>query len=413
MINWITNNLATAPKMEVDENIYKVIDVRDMVDKKGNSSRLILDKIESAVSLIKNKQKVVVCCDYGLSRSNAIAVGVLFKHYGYNFDKAVRTVINKTGQELIELGLLNSVRRAIGISSKKIDRKTVLITGASGFIGRALIDSLEEKYKLITPNQLEMDILKGSVELDLLVKKTGAGLIIHLANPKIYTTNRAMAEMILMLKNVLDVCRENKTSIIFPSSWVVFNGYKNRKIVANSFLSPNPSDTYGQAKFLCENLINQYKKSYGIKATIIRFSQIYGQGSDKPKFIFNFLEKAKKNLNIYAHKYKNGLPILDLLNIKDAVLAFEFVIRKNFFGIINIGSGFSLSTFDVAQKIKETTQSKSRIVLQEIDDCVPKIVMDIKEAKKFLGWSPKINFNNEVAEIIKYSKNYGIKKRKK
>lgn len=416
MINWIIDNLATAPKSEVDESIYngrnaryiehpahyKIIDVRDMVDKKGNPARLILRKIEVGIKLIKAKHKVIICCDYGLSRSNAIAVGILVKHLNYSFDEAVRITLKKTGQDLIELGLLNSIRKALGTVDKKPKDKTILITGADGFIGSALCKLLKGKYHLITPKKSEIDLMKGPIELDLLVKKSNPSLIIHLANPKIYTTNKAMSEMILMLKNVLDVCRENKISIIFPSSWVIFSGHKNRLIYAQSSFSPNPGDTYSQAKFLCEALLNQYKENYGVKIAIIRFSPIYGLESNRPKFIFDFIEKAKKNHSIYTHNYKNGPPVLDLLNIKDAVSAIELVLKKNFFGVINIGSGKGVSTLEIAQKIKKLCCSKSKIFVQEMDDYAPKIVMDAKEAKKFLGWSPKITLDKGIKKIIKY-----------
>jgi len=402
MINWITDNLATIPKSEVDENIYKIIDVRDMVDKKGNPARLILEKIDAAIKLIKAKYKVVICCDYGLSRSNAIAVGILVKHFSYNFEEAVKFVLKKTGQDLIELGLLNSVRRALGIVDKKPkNKKTILITGADGFIGSALCNLLKNKYHLITPKKSEIDLMKGPIELDLLVKKFSPSLIIHLANPKIYTTNQAMSEMILMLKNVLDVCRENKISIVFPSNWVVFSGHKNRLITAQSSLSPKPGDTYGQAKFLCEILLNQYKENYGVNVAIIRFSPVYGPGSNRPKFIWNFFEKAKKNIPIYTHKYKNGFPVLDLLNIKDAVSAVESVLKKKFSGVINIGSGIGFSTFEIAKKIKELCHSKSEVFFREMDDYTSNVVMDRSDAKKTLGWSPKITLDDGLKEILK------------
>jgi len=403
MIHWIINELGTAPKNEVKENNYKIVDVRDMVDKQGNPKQLILEKINTAIQLIKEKNKVVICCDYGLSRSNAIAVGVLVKYYGYNFEEAVKLIIKKTNKEAIQLGMLESVRCALDLNeSKQKNKKAILITGASGFIGSALTKTLKDKYDLIAPPGKEINLLNGSMALDLLVKEFKPNLIIHLANPRIYTPTQAMGEMIVMLKNVLDVCRINDIPIIYPSSWVVFGGYYDNKLLsASEKLTPRPKDTYGETKMLCEMLLRHYQEIYGLKVCLLRISPVYGSDSDKPKFIWNFLEKAKNNLPIYTHKYKNGPPILDLLHIKDLVRAIEAIIEKDFFGTLHLGSGKGFSTFEIAQKIKKICGSESKIFLREIDDYNANIIMDISKAQKVLNWAPNIDIDEGLMEIIK------------
>src|SRR3972149_1542382 len=77
-IRWITPLLGTAPALlfhqEADMNI---IDVRDLVDKAGNRADAVRQKITEGCESLREGKKTVVCCDYGISRSNAIAVGIL------------------------------------------------------------------------------------------------------------------------------------------------------------------------------------------------------------------------------------------------------------------------------------------------------------------------------------------------
>ena len=78
MIRWITDELGTAPftDSEISDDL-NVLDVRDLVDKHGNSPEATREKIDQGVSLLQQGGRLVVCCDYGISRSNAIAAGIL------------------------------------------------------------------------------------------------------------------------------------------------------------------------------------------------------------------------------------------------------------------------------------------------------------------------------------------------
>lgn len=81
MIRWITPFLGTAPAGSTDiEPDTGIVDVRDLVDKSGNDPRSVRAKIEQGVALLDEGRRVVVCCDYGVSRSNSIAAGILSRH---------------------------------------------------------------------------------------------------------------------------------------------------------------------------------------------------------------------------------------------------------------------------------------------------------------------------------------------
>lgn len=403
MIKWITDELGVGPKSEVIEDNCKVVDVRDLVDKKGNLDQLVLEKIETGIRFLEERHKVAVCCDYGLSRSNAIAIGILVRHYHFGFDEAVRRTLEKTQEEKIQLEMLHTVRNALGVGMpekrKSQGFKTAIITGAGGFLGTSLVDLLRRRHILATPSKDEIDLAKGPVLLDLLVQKTSPDVLIHLANPGMYTTTQAMGEMIVMLKNVLDVCLVHNLPLLYPSSWVVYSGYDSVPfMLASEELDPWPKGTYGEAKFLCETLINQYVRRK-LRVAIIRFSPIYGVGGDKPKFIRTFFEQAKSNVPIYTHKYQNGFPALDLLHVEDAVRGIEAVVDRMLFETIHIGNGVLSTTLEIAQAIKDICGSQSDISWREIYDRNANIIMDITKAKKTLSWTPEVRLHDGLAEI--------------
>lgn len=403
MIRWINEKLGTAPAS--DQSITSdcvVLDVRDLVDKFGNSAATTKEKIEQGQALLRQGKQVVVCCDYGISRSNAIAAGILSRFNGISLDQAIKEVIHATGEQEIKLEPLRSVRNALqdGIASIFDDEPRVLMTGGTGFIGQALFRELLKRHHVVAPSRNEVDLTAGALALDLLVKEHRINCIVHLANPRVYTSNRAMGGMLTLLRNVLDVCRENKLRLIYPSSVDVYSAYRTVGIVADHNLPLFPKGPYGEAKLLCEILIEHHRKQYGLECVLLRSSPLYGEAGDRPKFIYNFIDKARKNEPIKVHHYLNGDPKLDLLYVDDFVFAIMAAIEANFVGTLNIGSGRAVSTRDLAEWIVSRTGSNSTVDCRNIEDYAANIIMDISLASKVLSWQPTVTWEMGLGRLL-------------
>jgi protein-tyrosine phosphatase len=79
-------------------NQWVIVDVRDMKDGRGNDLKLYQKKMDQVILGLK-KKKVIVCCKHGRSRSMAIAMGVLVKHFGLSQRDALETV-NQAGARI-------------------------------------------------------------------------------------------------------------------------------------------------------------------------------------------------------------------------------------------------------------------------------------------------------------------------
>jgi UDP-glucuronate decarboxylase len=409
-MKWLNEEVGTAAFNDtsiqaLDPLTNIIVDVRDLVDKSGNDVSYVGSKIDEALSYLNDQKKVIICCDYGLSRSNSVAIGVLVKRLGIPFSDAVSIAKKVVDESGIKIEMLNTVFSALYHNSGKLTdhankNKNILITGANGFLGKQLQKKFSGDYRVTCPSSKEVDLIENVVELDLLVKANNINTLVHLANPKVYTNTRATGDTLIMLKNVLDVCRTNDLKLVYLSSWEIYSGYKTANLVADANLQPNPKGTYGETKWLCDLLVKQYVKNYGIKYQIIRPGPVYGPGSDKPKFIYNFINKALKDEKIITHKYLNGLPSLDLLFIED-VLAFLYqCITNDYIGEINIGSGISTNTFKVASVICEITGSKSQIDQVLINDYSSNILMDNFMAKQIFSWAPEVELRNGITKIL-------------
>ncbi len=87
-------------------NSWAVVDVRDLYDRRyysignnnknnNNNNNTLQDyerKMDLAWEMMQKYGRVVICCVAGISRSNAIAIGVLVKYFKMPFDEAWKLV---------------------------------------------------------------------------------------------------------------------------------------------------------------------------------------------------------------------------------------------------------------------------------------------------------------------------------
>lgn len=404
-IRWITPLLGTAAFNAVQDIAdINVVDVRDLVDKAGNNSNAILNKIHQAINLISQDKRTVVCCDYGMSRSNAIAVGIITNLEKISFNQALRQVQEATGEAEIKLDPLIAVRQALGLDVKKekySKYKNILLTGGSGFIGTALQSTLaNSEFRLISPTREQVDISAGSTKLDLLASEECIDCIIHLANPRVYTSNVAMGQTLTMLRNVIDVCLAKDIPLIYPSGWEIYSGYAGT-IHADESTPALPRGPYGETKYLSELLIDHCRRIHGLRCSVLRSSPVYGVASDKPKFIFNFFKKAIQGQKIVTHHYINGNPKLDLLHIDDFVSSIIATVKSSFIGNLNIGTSQLHSTLQIAEMIRYEVGSSSPIEQIEVNTEVASIAMNYRRANFEFCWEPTIPLEQGLKSLLR------------
>ncbi len=401
-IHWITPLLGTAPAFAVrDVADICVVDVRNLVDKAGNPIEVIREKIHQGVESLALGRRTIVCCDYGISRSNAVATGILASFNKEGFEVALRQVLEATGETQIKLEPLIAVREALGLRSQKkqSNERSILLTGGSGFLGKALHASIGNEFRVMAPKRDQLDITQGSTQLDILASEEEIDCIVHLANPRVYTSNMAMGQTITMLRNVIDVCLANNIPLIYPSGWEIYSGYAGTLLV-NESTPALPRGPYGETKYLAELLIEHGRRMAGLRCALLRSSPVYGVGSDRPKFIYNFIDKARCSETIFTHRYRNGDPALDLLHVDDLISALVAVLRSGFVGTLNLGTGVVTSTRMIAQMLRDSLDSTSRIEHIDIETDVASIAMDWRRIQAELDWQPTIPLEKGLKRVL-------------
>ena len=402
MIRWIVENrLGTAGADDVaSKGQMLLIDARDLVDKRGNSTTVLLADIDAGVAALTSGNCVVVICDFGVSRSNTIAAGILARWRGLDVDAAVAQVMEMTGEISIKLDMIESLREAFQkpLADGQADR--ILITGGSGLLGNSLRNCLTATHMVYAPNRVALDLLGSVALLDRYCRENSIGKIVHLAYPRIYTNNAAMGQSLTMLRNVLDVCKSRRIRLFLPSGSVVFSGYRARFMEADVRTTPRPRGIYGETKFLEEVLVGNVSGNLEVEATIIRLSPVYGALSSRPRLIRFAHQYLMENRPIVTHRYRNGLPRLQLLYVDDAVSGLAEIIKYGRSPIYHLGGSIAYEPRQIIANIGKLLQRNPQIEEAKIDDDAANIFLDSTETAAELGWSPSVDIHSGLRHTL-------------
>lgn len=396
-IRWITPLLGTAPASAVlGLSEVQILDVRDMLDKAGNEATIIREKIQLGCDLLVAGKKIVVCCDHGISRSNSVAAGILACFERISLDESVRRVLASTGETEIRLDVIEAIRRATETElSIDRERKCWLLTGGHGYLGSLLASAVPKGVELLRPSRRELDILHGGVALNLYVREHQVTRILHFATPHVGNTNSSVGESLVMLRNILDVCANNHIPLFLPSRWEVFGAYKGQILRADEETPLRPAGVIGDAKYLCEKLVEAWVNRNSVEVTVLRSSLVFGING-APNFIRSFIKRAVSREVITTHIYKNGPPQLDLIYARDWIQACWSLLLSDKAGVFNVGGGILLSTTEIAELVIESCGCGQKLKRMPIDDIASNVLLDYKKLSETTGWKP----SNDVASRL-------------
>jgi UDP-glucose 4-epimerase len=291
----------------------------------------------------------------------------------------------------------------------------ILITGASGFVGKHLVNALDNKHELICIVKHESDFSNvknlNIVKLDLTnyqaVQRmandnTGIDVIIHLASHIPSVNNDGKDQFYLQnIIGTLNLIKAYKhiPRFIFASTLDVYGIPVKLPILEDHILTPQTN--YGISKLACEHYL---KGATNIdQLVVLRFTQIYGPLEKQIKAIPNFILAIKDNKQpvLYGDGYENR----DYLYVKDAVNAINCALLYPQSGIFNIASGKSVSVRYMLQTILKLCKSNVEPRYESARKASYDISFDIQLAKRKLKFFPAFSLREGLLEYIHY---YGL-----
>jgi UDP-glucuronate decarboxylase len=404
-VRWITERLGTSPwREQIATGPIGIVDVRLLRDAAGNSPTLIREKIAEARNYLRRGDPVIICCDYGISRSNAIAAAVLAEDANISLSESLQRVIEATGETGIKIDFLEDLRKALNTKRQRPYDTKVLILGLDGFMGRSVRHLIDPALPIADTGR-DQALIRNPVLLDAALDEAAADQILFCWHPRQLDTNSAAGHLITGLRNVLEVCRVHQAGLIFLSGQQVFAGNcANGRVSVSETDTPQPSGAAGDALFLGETLVKQYEARHGLATLVVRPSHVYGPGDDRPGILNTMVRKALAKEQIITHQFQNGAPFIDLIHVHDFSRAIQLAIEKQLTGVLHLSSGNPVTTKQLAHLVVRMAGSSSRVASIEMPGNHRIVQLESTIANTTLDWRPAINLEAGVSKLIAHSR---------
>ena len=306
----------------------------------------------------------------------------------------------------------------------------ILVTGAAGFIGAKVVetllaegkevlgvDNLNDYYdvrlkewrlkRLENPNFefVKMDI-ENLEEVELLFKDKQVEAVINLAaragvrhslvDPFVYMRTNAMGTL-----NILEMMKKyGVRKMVLASTSSLYAGQEMpflETLPVNSPISP-----YAASKKSAEGMAYTYHFLYGLDISIVRYFTVYGPAGRPDMVIFKFINKIVEERPITVNG--GGEQTRDFTYVDDIAVGTIAALKPMGYEIINLGGGLeSFSLNYLIKKIEEYSGKKAIIEHGEFFKADLKATLaNGNKAKEILNWQPTVKFDEGLKNCVEW-----------
>ncbi|MBF0123485.1 MAG: SDR family oxidoreductase [Candidatus Omnitrophica bacterium] len=315
------------------------------------------------------------------------------------------------------------------------NNKSVLVTGASGFLGQALCRKLlasgirvkgavrsSEKLSSLPEGAIAVQVgeISGDTSWDAALE--GIGAVVHLAGIAHRTDKRAQDLCEYRRVNVLGTeclaracARAGVRRVVFLSS-IGVNGDSTGKGPFSENDIPSPVGAYALSKWEAEQALRRVARDTGLEVVILRPPLVYG-----PKAPGNFarlMSLIKRGMPLPLGRVSNTRSFIYIENLMDAVLSCLEHPQASGQTFL-LSDGEDLSTPDLIRKIAAAMNKKAILfslplgilkalgILAGQREAMEKLTgslrVDSRKIRHLLGWSPPFTLKEGIAEAVRGS----------
>lgn len=253
----------------------------------------------------------------------------------------------------------------MGKSENKQIFNRILITGASGMLGKAFQDVYDLKYPDSTIKPLSREVLNVTNHEDVMsYVQFDPDLIIHTAakvDANFCENNYENAKDIIVngTQNIVELARACNAKILYPQSFLIFDGEKNP---INEETTPNPLSNYGALKFEAEKIVIDSD----VDSLIVRMGGFFGGYKKDKNFVGKIIPFILAQVKDEVTEIEVGDRVWQPTYTFDLALNCMILLENKKSGLFNMASLNSASFYELTVKIVEYLGIESLISIKEV-----------------------------------------------
>jgi dTDP-glucose 4,6-dehydratase len=304
-------------------------------------------------------------------------------------------------------------------------QQRVVITGAAGFIGSHLSETLLDRGFAVVgiDNLLTGDIanIAHLAGRDFSFIKHDVTNYIYIDGPVDYVLHWASPASpidylelpIPTLKvgalgthKALGLAKEKGARFVLASTSEVYGDpleHPQKETYWGNVNPIGPRGVYDEAKRFAEAMTVAYHRYHGVDAKIVRIFNTYGPRMrvNDGRAVPAFMSQALRNEDVTI--FGDGSQTRSFTYITDLVDGIIRLMQSNVNEPVNIGNPHEMTIKEIAETIIQMTGSSSTLVYRDLPTDDPKQRQpDITRARTLLGWEPKVHLAEGLSHTIDY-----------
>jgi nucleoside-diphosphate-sugar epimerase len=317
------------------------------------------------------------------------------------------------------------------VAEKSVDRSTVLVTGAGGFVGTALVKRLQSEPHIMVrvSSRRELVVLSGVDSVlgadlgpatDWGRAVQGADVVVHLA-ARVHVMRERNADALTTFRAINTAATENLARqasragvrrFVYLSS-VKVNG--EQTLEGRAFTEqdvPRPQDPYGVSKHEAEKALRDVARETGMQVVIVRSPLVYGPGV-KANFR-KMMRWLSTGIPLPLGAIHNQRSLAGLDNLTDLIVTcvrHPSAANETFL----VSDGEDLSTTDLLKRLADALGRQALLIpvsatllrlglaMLSKGDIAQRLLgslqVDISKARKLLNWTPPLSVDESLRRV--------------
>jgi UDP-glucuronate decarboxylase len=304
--------------------------------------------------------------------------------------------------------------------------KKILVSGGAGFLGSFLCEALLKAGEdvlcvdnFFTGRKQNVASMLGNprfelmrhdvtfplyVEVEQIYNLACPASPVHYQFDPVQTTKTSVHGAI----NMLGLAKRVKATILQASTSEVYGDPEVHPQTEAYWGKVNPigiRSCYDEGKRCAETLFFDYWRQHHLQIKVMRIFNTYGprMHPNDGRVVSNFIVQALRGVDLTV--YGDGQQTRSFCYVDDMTQAFMLMMKSpaELTGPVNVGNPKEFTMLELAETVLRLSGSTSRIVFKPLPQDDPRQRRpDITQARTHLGWEPKVNLADGLAETIRY-----------